>query len=98
MSDPSGWEKTGGIAVHLATGFHQRRVSGIVLFSACFVVLTTSWAAIADTTGRSEEAQRVLQRQTLTYRTLQALGDMKGQLQFNYRPLQFWPGAFGSAS
>jgi len=35
---------------------------------------------IAKTSGRSEEAQRDMQRNTMTYRTIQAIGELQGML------------------
>ncbi|EIW66527.1 hypothetical protein TREMEDRAFT_74725 [Tremella mesenterica DSM 1558] len=41
------------------------------------VFIQDDWLAIARTAGRSEKAQRGLQRQTLTYATVRALGEIK---------------------
>ena len=37
-----------------------------------------SWTLIAKTSGRSEEAQRAVQRRTLAYQTIRAINDLPG--------------------
>lgn len=49
--------------------------------------LTNSWANLTKTAGRSEEAQRNLQRQTATYRTLRALKELPDQLPSSFTSL-----------
>lgn len=46
--------------------------------------LTSSWASLTKTAGRSEEAQRNLQRQTATYRTMRALKELPNQLPASF--------------
>ncbi|KAL1411896.1 hypothetical protein Q8F55_002882 [Vanrija albida] len=44
------------------------------------VFIRDDWAQIAQTSGRSEEAQRQLQRQTLTYQTLLAIREARAEI------------------
>lgn len=46
--------------------------------------LTGSWANLTKTAGRSEEAQRALQRETATYRTLRALRELPAPLPASF--------------
>ena len=44
-----------------------------------------SWSVVADTKGRSEEAQRSILRGTLAYQTLKIIEEDPGELVYTYQ-------------
>lgn len=67
---------------HLPGG--RRQLALLTIWRRVFI--HDDWAAIANTAGRSEEAQHALQRSTATYKTLSAMSDLP--LNFVLSPSQ----------